>query len=151
MSLEGYDELLSIFDEDLPTPPVLTGHTYFSCSHSYFNTPPDHPDRKIHVDMNENYEKKYPSLKVDYESTGTLQIATLPIYRDKYTQRVGDYSHDILYMMLTGSSVEDIDRFIDLINNDVMYCIEHPPFRFRYLNVICVTINRYPSSKNVLC
>lgn len=152
MSEDSFDcNLLDLIDEELPTMPILVGHTMVYGSGSNFNCAEDHPYRTQHEYMNSVFDNKHPHLRIDYETKGTYQMMALPIIKDKYSAHLCEYSHDIVYMMLEGSDVGEIDRFIDSINSDAEFRRSRPPFRFKYVNICCVSISRYPSSKHLYC
>lgn len=130
---------------------LLTYHTTVWCTHKLYNTPTEHPDKLKHIDMNIRFDESNPDMKNDYENDKITQIVLLPVKEHHYTKRLLDYSHDIFYMVNNKEPTSVIDEYIRTINSDTLYCINHPPFRFRYLNVVVVVINSSHTSQYLYC
>lgn len=140
-----------VFNQFIDTTPILTTHTTVWGSGMMYNTPKDHPDRLKHVDMNIKFDDSHPTMREEYEKESTTQMVILPVKQEHCTKRLIDYSHDIFYMIYNKTPTSEIDAFIRTINSDTVYCCNHPPFRFRYLNVLVTIINNTSSSSYLYC
>lgn len=147
----AYEDLFSTFDNPIPAYPVPTGHHLVPASDKFFNTDAQHPDKNRQIDMNISFDEKYPNMKSNYELHRVKQTMVLPVKTTRLTQAIIDHSHEIAYKILQSEEVDDIDRFINTLNTDPEYCLNHPPFRFRYVSVIVVSIIDHPSSDHIFC
>lgn len=139
------------FSQVIDSEANVTPHTTVWCSNKLYNTKPEHQDKLLHIDMNIKFDESNPNMKEEYEKNGTTQMVVLPIRAHNCTNRIIDYSHDIFYRIYNKESTSVIDDFIRTINSDTVYCLQHPPFRFRYINVVVVIINSTTTSDYIYC
>jgi hypothetical protein len=147
------DQIFGFFSDDSDNSilPILPHHRTVDLSGQLFSCPANHPHKSVHIDMNIKFDEKFPVQHTQYDIMGTTQIFVLPVRGEHYNKVIEDYSHDIVWRMLRGDTVKEIDDYIRLVLSDPKFREDNPPFRFRYVKVIISPISPHTRSTFLFC
>lgn len=137
----------SLFEEPTNSPPLMDisvfDKPYPVCSHSnvfmssvlstvHF----DHPCSSEFIRRNLLMRSYYPDEYQKFSTIGNGYNYVLPVKNNHFREKIIEYSHDIVWMILNKKTLSEVDSYITKLVFEPATFEDRPPFRFEFLNVL---------------